>query len=250
MSYIEQIDRNNIPTHIAVIMDGNGRWAKQRGLDRFLGHKNGLEAVRNSIKACTEVGVSHLTLYTFSTENWNRPIEEVDALMDLMVQAIANETQKLIGNNVKLQIIGNIDRLPQRTREALDRCLMSTAACTGLTLILALSYSSKWEITQAVQKIAAAVKQDELCLAEINETLIANNLETAGIPDPDLLIRTGGEKRISNFLMWQIAYSELYFTDELWPDFDQESLYKAIYDYQFRERRYGKTSEQINPGNK
>ena len=245
MSYIDQLNKENIPSHIAIIMDGNGRWAKQRGLDRTIGHKNGLETVRKVIKACSEVNVSYLTLYTFSTENWNRPVEEIDALMDLMVQAVANETADLIKNNVKVKIIGDVNRLPQKTKKALDSCLNATSVCTGATVVLALSYSSKWELTQAMKKIATLVRKGNIIPEDINESLVAQNLETAGIPDPDLLIRTGGEQRISNFLMWQTAYSELYFTDELWPDFDGESLYRAIHDYQNRERRYGKTSEQI-----
>lgn len=246
MSYLEQIDKSRIPKHIAIIMDGNGRWAKQKNLDRTFGHKEGLEAVRKSMKAAAEVGISYLTLYTFSTENWNRPKEEVDALMDLMVQAVANETAELIENNLKVKTIGDIDRLPSRTRQALQECLEATSECTGMVVILALSYSSKWELTKAIKEIVTDVENGKFKKEDIEEITINQYLTTAGIPDPELLIRTGGELRLSNFLLWQTAYSELYFTDELWPDFNEESLFKAIVEFQNRERRFGKTSEQIS----
>lgn len=246
MSFFDQIDKENVPKHIAIIMDGNGRWAKRRNLDRSFGHKEGVSTVRRVIEAASKLNISYLTFYTFSTENWNRPEEEVKALMSLMIQAVAKETLDLIKNNIRLKVIGDTDRLPKDTKEALDSCLQDTAHCTGPTMILALSYSSKWELTKAMKEIAADIKADKIAEESITEELINEYLTTKGIPDPDILIRTGGEQRISNFLLWQIAYSELYFTDELWPDFDKESLYKAIVDYQNRERRFGKTSEQIS----
>lgn len=246
MSNIEQIDSSRVPQHVAIIMDGNGRWAKRKNLDRVFGHREGLASVKKVIEAASKIGISYLTLYTFSTENWNRPDEEVKALMSLMIKAVADETDDLIKNNVQVATIGDVDRLPAETKAALDDCLKRTSVCTGSTVVLALSYSSKWEITEAVKKIAKAVEEGELKENEIDDTTIDSYLSTKGIPNPDLLIRTGGEVRISNFLLWQIAYSELYFTDELWPDFGAESLYKAIIDYQNRERRFGKTSEQIS----
>ena len=245
MSLIEQINREKVPAHIAIIMDGNGRWAKRKGLDRVLGHREGLNAVRRAIEAASEINVSYLTLYTFSTENWKRPKEEVDALMALMVKAVADETDDLIKNNVIVKTIGDIDRLPQMTRDALDDCLQRTSVCTGSTVVLALSYSSKWELTRAAKNIASDLKNGLIKEEDITESLVDDYLVTKGIPNPDLLIRTGGELRISNFLLWQIAYSELYFSDDLWPDFDADSLYKAVIDYQERERRFGKTSEQV-----
>jgi undecaprenyl diphosphate synthase len=244
MSFSDQIDKNKLPQHIAIIMDGNGRWAKQRGLDRSYGHKEGVVSVRNVIEAASKINISYVTLYTFSTENWNRPAEEIDALMDLMVQAIVRETPDLIKNNIRLQTIGDINRLPSQTLSALEKCIEDTSSSTGLTLVLALSYSSRWEITEAVKQIAIGLKNGEI--DTVSESTIDNYLTTKGIPDPDLLIRTGGETRISNFLLWQAAYSELYFTDILWPDFREEALYEAVVDYQRRERRFGKTSEQIN----
>lgn len=246
MSYLEQIDKNRVPKHVAIIMDGNGRWAQQRGMDRTMGHKEGLEAVRRAIDGASKAGISYLTLYTFSTENWNRPEEEIKALMSLMIQAVANETDRLIENNAQLKVIGDIDRLPEKTKEALNMCLDRTSVCTGSTIILALSYSSKWELTKVMQHIALDIENKKIKKEEICESLINDYLSTKGIPDPDVLVRTGGESRLSNFLLWQIAYSELYFTDELWPDFNQESLYKAIVDFQGRERRFGKTSEQVS----
>lgn len=245
MSYIEQIDKNRVPRHIAIIMDGNGRWAQKQNLDRVFGHREGLSAVKKVIEAASKIDISYLTLYTFSTENWNRPDEEVRALMALMIKAVADETDDLVKNNIQVLTIGDIGRLPEETRAALADCLRRTSFCTGPTVILALSYSSKWEITEAVKKIASGVKSGEIKESDINDSLIDNYLSTKGIPNPDLLIRTGGELRMSNFLMWQAAYAELYFTDELWPDFGAESLYKAVVDYQNRERRFGKTSEQV-----
>lgn len=241
----EQIDSQRLPRHVAVIMDGNGRWAKQRGLQRTEGHVKGVETVRKITEIASQIGIGYLTLYTFSTENWNRPKEEVDALMNLVVVAIERETPDLIKNNVRLDMIGDIERMPEFARERLTRCINDTAHCTGLTLVLALSYSSKWEILEAVKSISARVKAGELDIDDIDDACFSNSLTTRGMPDPDLLIRTGGDLRISNYLLWQIAYSELYFTPKYWPDFDEDDFCEAILEYQRRERRYGKTSEQI-----
>ena len=241
----EQIDSQRLPRHVAVIMDGNGRWAKQRGLQRTKGHVKGVETVRKITEIASQIGIGYLTLYTFSTENWNRPKEEVDALMNLVVVAIERETPDLIKNNVRLDMIGDIERMPEFARERLTRCINDTAHCTGLTLVLALSYSSKWEILEAVKSISARVKAGELDIDDIDDACFSNSLTTRGMPDPDLLIRTGGDLRISNYLLWQIAYSELYFTPKYWPDFDKDDFCEAILEYQRRERRYGKTSEQI-----
>lgn len=246
MSYFDQIDKSRIPRHVAVIMDGNGRWAKRQNLDRSFGHKEGIVAVRRAIEAAAKAQISYITLYTFSTENWKRPEEEVKALMALMIQAVASEPPDLIKNNIRVKVIGEIDRLPDDTKKALDLCLEQTSSCTGTTVILALSYSSKWELTEAVKQIATDVKSGKINIDDIKESLIPQYLSTKEIPDPDILIRTGGELRISNFLLWQIAYSELYFTDELWPEFNEDSLYKAVLDFQNRERRFGKTSEQLS----
>jgi len=246
MSFFNQIDKERVPKHIAVIMDGNGRWAKQRNLDRTYGHKEGEHAVRRAVEGASKAKVDYLTLYAFSTENWKRPKEEIDALMALMIQAVANQTSDLVENNVRVKVIGDVKRLPSDTEKALDYCLETTSVCTGTILVLALSYSSKWEITEAIKNIANEVKAGKIEADNINEELVSSYMTTKDFPDPDLLIRTGGEMRISNFLLWQIAYSELYFTDELWPDFNEESLYKAIVDYQKRERRFGKISEQIS----
>ncbi|NDV79270.1 isoprenyl transferase [Dysgonomonas sp. 511] len=246
MSYLDKIDKTHLPKHIAVIMDGNGRWAQQRGLDRTFGHKEGEAAVRRAIEAVAIAGVPYLTLYAFSTENWRRPEEEIKALMALMIQAVSRQTAELVKNNVRVKVIGDIARLPEDTQKALDYCLQTTSVCTGSTVIIALSYSSKWEITEAVKAIAADIEAGKIETKDITENLITSYLATKDYPDPDILIRTGGELRISNFLLWQIAYSELYFTDELWPEFNEESLYKAIVDYQNRERRFGKTSQQVS----
>lgn len=245
MSFFDQIDREKIPSHIAIIMDGNGRWAKRQNLDRAYGHREGIVAVRRTIEAAAKAKVPYITLYTFSTENWKRPVEEVKALMALMIQAVSNEIPDLVKNNIRVKVIGDINRLPIDTKAALDLCLDQTASCTGTTVILALSYSSKWEISEAVKEIVAEVQTGRLPADAVSEELIGKHLTTYGIPDPDILVRTGGELRISNFLLWQIAYSELYFTDELWPDFNEESLYEAIVSFQNRERRFGKTSEQV-----
>jgi undecaprenyl diphosphate synthase len=246
MSFFDQIDKEKIPRHVAVIMDGNGRWAKRRNLDRAFGHKEGIVAVRRAIEAAAKARISYITLYTFSTENWNRPAEEVKALMALMIQAVADATPDLVKNNIRVKIIGDIARLPSDTQKALDFCLNETSVCTGTTVVLALSYSAKWELTTAMKNIASDIKAGKIKEEDINEALIPQYLATQNIPDPDILIRTGGELRISNFLLWQIAYSELFFTDELWPDFNEDSLYKAVLDFQNRERRFGKTSEQIS----
>ena len=245
MSYKEQIKQDRIPRHIAIIMDGNGRWAKKQGLARMFGHKQGVETVHRITEAAAELGIGYLTLYAFSTENWNRPKEEVDALMALLVDTIVKETPTLMKNNIVLQTIGDISRLPEATRKKFLECIEQTSKNTGLTLIIALSYSARWELIQAAKHIASAVQQGQLRIEEINEEVLSNHLTTADIPDPDLLIRTSGELRISNFLFWQLAYSEMYFTPCLWPEFTNEEFYHAIVDYQGRERRFGKTSEQI-----
>ena len=245
MSIVDNIDKDRLPRHVAIIMDGNGRWAKQRNLDRSQGHIEGVNTVRKITEIASEIGIGYLTLYTFSTENWNRPREEVDALMNLIVVAIERETPDLIKNNVRLTMIGDMERMPQFARERLARCMDDTSHCTGLTLCLALSYSARWEIVEACRRVAAKVKNGEVDVAAIDDQLFADALSTHGIPDPDLLIRTAGDLRISNFLLWQIAYAELYFTDTLWPDFSKEEFCRAILDYQGRERRFGKTSEQV-----
>lgn len=245
MSLKEKIDLTQLPTHIAIIMDGNGRWAQKNGMNRFMGHKEGVVSVRKVTEAVGELGIKYLTVYTFSTENWNRPQEEVDALMGLMVTAIEEESADLMTNNVCLQAIGDLDRLPPDTRKKLDKCIDETRNNTGLKLNLALSYSSRWEITEVVKNIAGEVKNNSLKIEEITEDIVSEHLTTKNIPDPDLLIRTGGEHRISNYLLWQLAYAELYFSDVYWPEFREENLFEAILDYQKRERRFGKTGEQV-----
>ncbi|MCL2651128.1 MAG: isoprenyl transferase [Candidatus Azobacteroides sp.] len=245
MSLKNSIDTDRLPVHIAIIMDGNGRWAKNQGLDRMYGHQEGVTSVKKAIETASNLGIKYLTLYTFSTENWNRPQEEVNALMELMVIAIKRELPEMMQEQVKLNVIGDIDLLPPRTKETLDSCIEETSQNTGLNLVLAISYSSRWEIATAVKNIATEVLCGKLNLDDINEDMVSNHLSTRNIPDPDLLIRTGGEFRISNFLMWQIAYSELHFSNKFWPDFREEELYKAIVDYQTRERRFGKTGDQI-----
>lgn len=245
MGYKEQINQDRIPRHIAIIMDGNGRWAKRQGLARMFGHKQGVETVHRITEAAAELGIQYLTLYAFSTENWNRPKEEVDALMVLLVDTIVKETPTLMKNNIVLQTIGDLSRLPQATRDKFLECIEQTSQNAGLTLIIALSYSARWELIQAAKHIAQAVQNGQLLPEDINEEVLSNHLTTAQYPDPDLLIRTSGELRISNFLLWQLAYSEMYFTPCLWPEFTNEEFYHAIVDYQGRERRFGKTSEQI-----
>jgi len=245
MNLLEKINKNNIPKHIAIIMDGNGRWAKQQGEDRIFGHHEGVNSVREIVEAAAEVGVKYLTIYAFSTENWNRPKEEVDALMELLVATISIEAPQLNKNGVKLEAIGNLKSLPPSCYDELQEAMKLTEKNTRLTLVLALSYSAKWEITNAVKEISEDVKKGNLSPENITEEIIASHLCTKNYPDPELMIRTSGEHRISNFLLWQLAYAEFYFTDTLWPDFRKNDFYQAIIGYQNRERRFGKTSEQI-----
>ena len=243
MNYTE-IDMANVPQHIAIIMDGNGRWAQQRGMERSQGHQAGAAAVRKIVEDAVRLGVKYLTLYTFSTENWKRPESEVAALMALLFEQIEEEI--FVKNNVGFRVIGEIERIPEKIRERLNACTERTVRSDNrMTLVLALSYSAKWEMTEAVRSISAKVMNGELSVADIDENTITAELTTSFMPDPDLLIRTGKEVRLSNFLLWQAAYSELYFTNVLWPDFDKEELYKAVIEYQHRQRRYGLTGEQI-----
>ncbi|MBI4931931.1 MAG: isoprenyl transferase [Bacteroidetes bacterium] len=245
MAVISDIDKLKLPKHVAVIMDGNGRWAKQKGKLRIFGHQHGVASVRNVTEAAAELGIQYLTLYAFSTENWNRPKMEVDALMELLVGTIHKEVKTLNKNKIRLMTIGNIKSLPKNCQTELADAIKQTSQNDRMTLVLALSYSSKWEIMEAVKQIAEKAKKNEIPVDKIDETLFSSCLCTKEIPDPELLIRTSGEQRISNFLLWQIAYSELYFTEKLWPDFSKEDFYEAILDYQNRERRFGKTSEQV-----
>ena len=238
---MEKIDLNNLPKHIAITMDGNGRWAKSKGKLRVFGHKNGVKAVRDTVEGAAEIGIEYLTLYAFSSENWSRPEREVNALMTLLVSAINKETKTLMDNNIRLSTIGDINKLPSKAQKELQEAIIKTKDNTRMTLVLALSYSGRGEIINAVQNIIKDGKKPE----EINEDTFQQYLTTKSVPDPELLIRTSGEYRISNFLLWQIAYSELYFTDTLWPDFRRADLYKAILNYQNRERRFGKTTEQL-----
>jgi len=238
---MEGIDKNKLPKHIAITMDGNGRWAKTKGKLRIFGHKNGVKAVRDTVEGAAEIGIEFLTLYAFSSENWNRPEKEVNALMTLLVSAINKETKTLMDNNIRLSTIGDINKLPSKAQKELQEAILKTKDNTRMTLVLALSYSGRGEIINAVQNIIKDGKKPE----EINEDTFQQYLSTKSVPDPELLIRTSGEYRISNFLLWQIAYSELYFTDTLWPDFRRADLYKAILNYQSRERRFGKTTEQL-----
>lgn len=246
-SFKEHIDFNNLPQHVAVIMDGNGRWAKKKGAMRIFGHRNAVQAVRDVTEGCGEIGIKYLTLYAFSTENWSRPKEEVEGLMELLVNTLKQEIKTLMENQVKLITIGDTSNLPEDCQKNLEWAVNTTKNNSGLKLILALSYSGRWEITRAIKAIAEKVKSGKLNDSDINEEMISQHLQTVGIPDPELLIRTSGEMRVSNFLLWQIAYSELYITPTLWPDFRKEHLYEAIWSYQQRERRFGKTSEQLNP---
>lgn len=236
----DKIDISNLPKHIAIIMDGNGRWAAERGFDRLIGHQHGVTSVREITEVAAEIGIEYLTLYTFSTENWNRPQNEVDALMELLIDTIEKETPTLNKNNIRLMAIGDLSRLPGNAEEKLKRCINQTSKNTGLALVLALSYSSRWEITNALKNISKEIESGKLTVEDICDDLISNYLTTKDIPDPDLLIRTSGEVRISNFLLWQIAYTELYFTNTHWPAFRQESFYEAIIEFQHRERRFGK----------
>jgi len=241
----DRLDKNNIPKHVAVIMDGNGRWAEKHGKARIFGHESGVESVRSVVEGAGEIGIKHLTLYAFSTENWDRPKQEVDALMGLLVQAIEIETESLMKNNVRLSTIGDIKSMPPEVKTKLEGCIHILNSNTGLNLVLALSYSSKWEIVNAVKNLVKDTLDNKIKPEIINNELFEGYLNTAELPDPELLIRTSGEYRISNFLLWQIAYSELYFTEKLWPDFRKDDLFEAIFDFQNRERRFGKTSEQL-----
>jgi undecaprenyl diphosphate synthase len=242
---IDELKMGYIPRHVAVIMDGNGRWAELHGNDRIFGHTQGVDAVRSIVEGAGESGVEYLTLYAFSTENWDRPKDEINALMSLLVHAIVQETDNLNEKNVKMLAIGDISSLPSDVQLKLAEAVQSTSSNTGLNLILALSYSGRWEILEAVKTIVSEAMKGDVTVNQINENMFANHLSTVGIPDPELLIRTSGEYRISNFLLWQIAYCEFYFTPILWPDFRKENLFEAIGDFQRRERRFGKTSEQI-----
>lgn len=242
---IKEIDSGRLPRHVAIIMDGNGRWANAKGMERSEGHAEGVSSVHRAVEFSSDMGIEYLTLYAFSTENWNRPRQEVDTLMYLIGWAIERELPDLIKNNVKIRLIGDIPRIPEEARNKLLNSERATAHCTGLTLCMCLSYSARWEITQAARRLSEAAMRGDINPEAISEGDIANSLSTAGIPDPDLLIRTGGEERISNFLLWQIAYSELYFTPTLWPDFSKEDYARAILDFQQRERRFGKTGQQV-----
>jgi len=246
----KQIQKDRLPQHIAIIMDGNGRWAQKRHKERIFGHQNGVDAVRNVCEAGAEQGIKYLTLYTFSKENWNRPKQEIDALMKMLVVTIGNEEKTLMDNNIRLTTIGDFIGLGEDTRKALNDIMNKTKNNTGMTLVLAMNYSSRWEIINAVKTLTDDICNNKIKKEDIDERLFASYLQTKDMPDPDLLIRTSGEERISNFLLWQIAYSELYFTDVLWPDFSKEDLYKAILNYQKRERRFGKTSEQLEKSEK
>lgn len=242
MITLDQIDKNRVPQHVAIIMDGNGRWAMKQQHERLFGHQNAFTAVRQAVEAGVHTGVKYLTLYTFSTENWNRPEDEVAGLMELLIKAVREETKTLMDNNVKLTMIGDIDRIPEKSRVMLQNCIAETSGNTAMTLILALSYSSRWEIAEALKKICA---ERSLRPEDVTEDTLRNYLTTRDYPDPDLLIRTGGELRVSNFLLWQMAYTEFYFSDMLWPDFRHEDFYAAIYDYQTRQRRFGQTEAQV-----
>ncbi|MGP1477067.1 MAG: isoprenyl transferase [Phocaeicola sp.] len=243
MSYRDKINMDRIPQHVAIIMDGNGRWAKQKGKARTFGHQAGAQTVHTIASEAARLGIKYLTLYTFSTENWNRPADEVAALMSLLIDSIEEDT--FMKNNIRFRIIGNVEKLPKDVLTRLNQCIEHTSKNTGMNLILALSYSSKWELTEATKQIAQEVKENKLEIDSISEKVISAHLTTNFMPDPDFLIRTGGEIRLSNYLLWQCAYTELYFCDTYWPDFNKEELWKAICDYQQRERRFGKTSEQI-----
>lgn len=243
---LELLDMSRLPRHVAIIMDGNGRWARQRLMERSDGHVEGVNSVNRITRITSDIGIRYLTLYAFSTENWNRPRPEVDTLMHLIGETILKETPDLLANNVKINLLGEIERLPEEVRKNLEYGRRETEHCTGLELQICLSYSSRWELTRAARELAVKAAAGEISPDEIDETLFAGSLATASMPDPDLLIRTGGEQRISNFLLWQIAYSELYFTPILWPDFDEAAFIDALVDFQQRERRFGKTSDQVN----
>ena len=242
---MQQIDKSRLPRHIAIIMDGNGRWAREQGHDRLYGHYHGVESVRDIVEGCAELGINYLTLYAFSTENWDRPQYEVVGLMELLVKTIRNEVESLSRNNIRLHVIGDINMLPQYARKELSEALELTSQNTGLNLVMALSYSGRWELLNAVKNIAWEVKKGALNVEEIDQDTLQHHLCTSGFPDPELMIRTSGEYRISNFLLYQLAYAELYFTNVRWPDFRKANLYEALLDFQARERRFGKTSEQL-----
>ena len=246
MGFKEQIDLTRLPEHIAIIMDGNGRWAKNQGKFRVFGHENGVLSVKDIVEGCADIGIKYLTIYTFSTENWNRPVEEVNALMEIFISTTNQETPRLTKNNIRLNAIGDISSLPQKCIDDLKSAMDKTAQNTRCTLTLALSYSARWEITEAAKKLAQLAVDQKINISDIKETDFSAQLTTSDMPDPELIIRTSGEHRISNFLLWQMAYTELYFTETLWPDFRQEDLFEAIVDYQKRERRFGKISEQLN----
>lgn len=245
MSLREKIDNKKLPRHIAIIMDGNGRWATERGEDRLFGHFNGVESVRNIVEGCAELGIEYLTLYAFSTENWDRPQDEVSGLMELLIDTIRQEVETLNKNNIRLHVIGNFDMLPDQAKKELNDAVVETGKNNGLNLVMALSYSSRWELTHAMQQMAHDVQSGKLEPENINQNTWQQYLCTGKFPDPELMIRTSGEYRISNFLLYQLAYAELYFTETLWPDFRKENLYEAIIDYQGRERRFGKTGQQV-----
>ena len=246
MSLLDQIDKDHLPQHVAIIMDGNGRWAKEKGRMRLFGHQNGVVSVRDTVEGAVELGIKHLTLYAFSTENWNRPKLEVMALMELLVSTINKETKTLMKNGVRLNAIGNLTSLPEKCYRQLNETIEKTSQNKACTLTLALSYSSRWEITEAAKRLAIDVRDGKHNAGDITEDTFASYLSTADMPDPELMIRTSGEHRISNYLLWQLAYSELYFTNKLWPDFRREDLFEAVIDFQKRERRFGMTSEQLN----
>ena len=242
---LEDIDKTRVPQHVAIIMDGNGRWAQRRSKVRLFGHQNAVTAVRSAVEAGVASGVKYLTLYTFSTENWNRPKDEVDGLMELMVKAIKDETKTMMDNNVRMRTIGDMNRLPAASRAMLEQCAAQTAGNSAMTLTLALSYSARWETAEALRRVCDDAASGRLRAADIDEETMRRYLSTSFMPDPDLLIRTGGELRISNFMLWQMAYTEFYFSDQLWPDFRHEDFYAAIVDYQSRQRRFGKTGDQV-----
>ncbi len=245
MSLLDKIDKENLPKHLAIIMDGNGRWAKKQGMRRIFGHENGKKAVKQVVESCARLGVENLTLYAFSTENWNRPKAEIEALMKLLITSLRTEFNSIHDNNIRVDTIGNIEKLPKSTQKELLEVINKTKNNTRMTLTIALSYGSREELISAIKSISTKVKNNIISIDAIDESIINQHLYTQNLPDVDLLIRTSGEHRISNFLLWQIAYSELYFTDVLWPDFTEQDLYEAIISYQKRERRFGKTSEQI-----
>lgn len=245
MTLKEQIDSTLLPKHIAVIMDGNGRWAKERGKPRIFGHQSAIQSVRDVTEACAELGVSYLTLYAFSTENWNRPLDEVNGLMKLLGQTIRSEVATLKKNNIRLNFIGALEQLPNDMLRMIQGAMNDTKDCTGMMLNIALSYSGRWDLTEAVRKIAVEAKEGRMLPEAITQATVGDHLATAGMPDPELLIRTSGELRISNFLLWQLAYAEFYFTNKYWPDFRKDDLFEAVLDFQHRERRFGKTSEQV-----